>query len=116
MNTKFLLDENIPIKIKNIFEKLGIKSMSIQEMGWSGYKDKEIISELKDKDYIIVTRDKDFTFLWNKFKLKVIYIAIQPAIIDYMQPRLEYLLNNWVFNLNQPFLLIIQNKTIRLWK
>jgi hypothetical protein len=51
---------------------------------------------------IVVTQNKDFTFLWKKYELQVVYLAIEPAILDVIQPRLIDLLNNWKYNLTKP--------------
>ena len=60
---KFLLDENVPIKLKRLFEKLGLACQTIQELGWCGLKDRKIAERLKAAQIVLLSRDKDFTFI-----------------------------------------------------
>lgn len=115
MNIKFLLDENIPYKIWKFIKDLGFECSVIQELGWNGFKDKDIAKNIQDKELIFITRDKDFTFIWKKYNLRVIYIAIEPAIVEAIRPQLEYLFKNWKYNVNNPFLIMLQNNQIRYW-
>jgi predicted nuclease of predicted toxin-antitoxin system len=113
---KFLLDENIPVKVKQLFKKFGHECQTIQERGWSGYKDSEISTRIQNQKLVFITRDKDFSFLWKKYKLKVIFLAIEPAVLSNLVPKIEELLSNWKYDTSQPFLLKIQNDSLRFWK
>ena len=113
---KFLLDENVPIKLKQTIINIGFNCNTIQEKGWSGFKDKDISIEIQNLDVIFITRDKDFKFLWQKYNLKVIYLAIEPAIFEFIQPRVENLVSNWDYHMTHPFLIILQKKSIRIWQ
>ena len=115
MNIKFLLDENVPFKILKSIKELGFECSTIQELGWNGFKDKEIAKNIQDENLIFITRDKDFTFIWKKYGLRVVYIAIEPAILESIKPQLENLIKNWNYNVNNPFLIMLQNNQIRYW-
>jgi predicted nuclease of predicted toxin-antitoxin system len=116
MNIKFLLDENVPYTILKSIKELGFECSTIQELGWNGFKDKEIAKNLQDKKLIFITRDKDFTFIWKKYGLRVHYIAIKPAIFESIRPKLESMIKNWKYNVNNPFLIMLQNNQIRYWE
>lgn len=113
---KFLLDENVPIKLKRVFIDRGIHCVTIKEKGWLGVKNSKLSEQVKQNNLIIITRDKDFMFLWKKFKIQVIYLAIEPAILDFIQPRIIDLLDDWKYDLSKHFLLILQKDTIRFWQ
>ncbi len=113
---KFLLDENVPVKLKQIFTDREIQCATIKELNWLGIKNGELSKNVKQDTLILITRDKDFTFLWKKFKIQVIYLAIEPATLDFIQPRLIDLLDDWNYDLSKHFLLILQKDTIRFWQ
>ncbi|MGV9199556.1 MAG: DUF5615 family PIN-like protein [Promethearchaeia archaeon] len=115
MNIKFLLDENVPFKIQKSIKKLGFKCSTIQELVWNGFKDKDIARNIQNKKLIFITRDKDFTFIWKRYSLRVLYIAIEPAIFESIRPRLENLIKNWKYDVSNPFLIMLQNNQIRYW-
>lgn len=81
-----------------------------------GVKNGELSLKVKQNNLILVTRDKDFTFLWKKYRIQVVYLAIEPAIIDFIHPRLTDLLDDWKYDLSKHFLLMLQNETIRFWQ
>jgi predicted nuclease of predicted toxin-antitoxin system len=112
---KFLLDENVPVKLKYVFTDRKIHCVTIKEEGWLGIKNGELSNKLKHHHFILVTRDKDFTFLWEKYKIQVIYLAIEPATLDFIQPKLKDLLDNWNYDISMPFLLMLQKDSIRFW-
>jgi predicted nuclease of predicted toxin-antitoxin system len=114
--TRFLLDENVPIKLKRVFVEVGLICQTIKDLGWCGLKDHEIASRITNSNYILITRDKDFTFVWQKKQLSVIYLAIEPVILDIIEPRVKDLIQNWVYDVLKPFLLIVQNDLIRYWQ
>lgn len=114
--TKFLLDENVPIKLKRTFFELGVKCQTIKDLGWCGLKDKEIAARITHSDYILITRDKDFTFIWQQKLLKVIFLAIHPVVLEMIEPRIKDLIKNWNYDSSRSFLLIVQNDSIRYWQ
>lgn len=113
---KFLLDENIPIKLKQVFINHGIQCTTIKDKGWLGIKNGDLSKKVQQENIILVTRDKDFTFLWDRHKIQVIYLTIEPANLKSIQPRVIELLANWKYDLSRPFLLIVQIDMIRFWQ
>jgi predicted nuclease of predicted toxin-antitoxin system len=79
---KFLINENVPVKLKRIFFDRGIYCVALREEGWLGIKNGELSNKIRQNNLILVTRDKDFTYLWKKYKVSVIYLAIEPSILD----------------------------------
>ncbi len=113
---KFLLDENVPLKLRKTFTNREIQCLTIKEMGWLGIKNSELASKVQKDKFILGSRDKDFTFLWKKFKIQVIYLLIEPATLKFIQPRISELLDNWEFDLSKPSLLILQQDIMRYWQ
>jgi predicted nuclease of predicted toxin-antitoxin system len=57
---KFLLDANIPYSALEIFKKLRIKAMHVNDVGLSASTDDQIVVYALKAKCIIVTRDLDF--------------------------------------------------------
>ena len=112
---KFLLDENVPNQLVSIFKGHPSKIATVQQLGWSGTKNSDLAKKMNENNYILITRDKDFTFLWRKHKLKVIYIAIAPMLIEEMEEAMSQLIKDWSFDLSKPFLVVVQEETVRYW-
>lgn len=110
---KFLLDENVPIKLKQLFTSLDLSSVAVRDLKWFGIRNGKLSEKTKKESYILVTRDKDFTFLWDKYQIRVIHIAIEPPLLSSFLEPLERLLINWQYDLSMPFLLILQKDSIR---
>jgi len=113
---KFLLDENVPVKLKHVFIDHGIHCVTVKEEGWLGIKNGELSKKIRQNNLVLITRDKDFISLWKIYKIQVIYLAIEPAIFEFIQPRLIDLIDNWNYNISKPFLLMLQKDTIRFWQ
>jgi len=112
---RFLLDENIPIKLKQLFPQHNLQCVTIKEKNWLGIKNGDLSVKVRDEEYLLVTRDKDFTFLWKKYSIRVIFIAIEPATLEHIEPIFVNLLDDWKYDLSKPFLLMLQKDSIRLW-
>ncbi len=80
-----------------------------------GFRENEIFKNIQNKKIIFITRDKDFTFIWKPYALRVMYIAIEPSILEYIKPRLEILIKNWEYNIDKPILIMLQTNQIRYW-
>lgn len=111
---KFLLDENIPIKLKQLFTSLELSCATVRDLKWFGIRNGDLALNVKKGSYILVTRDRDFAFLWEKFSIQVIYLAIEPPLISSFIQPLENLLHNWNYNLSTPFLITLTKDSIRL--
>ncbi len=92
---KFLFDENVPVKLKQIFNENNYSVDIVQELGWSGIKNGELSKRTSELNYILVTRDRDFIHLWEKYGLRVVYLAIHPPLLEKLSPRVTELLLDW---------------------
>jgi len=97
------------------FKKRGLDARTVQEVGWSGIKNGDLSQKVFTDNFVLVTRDKDFTFLWKKYQIKVVYLAVEPATLQYLQPELENWLDKWNYNINKPFMIMIQRTSVRYW-
>ncbi|HUT80992.1 MAG TPA: DUF5615 family PIN-like protein [Candidatus Bathyarchaeia archaeon] len=113
---KFLLDENVPLKLKQLFTSHNLSCDTVRDLQWLGIRNGALSQKVIAESYILVTRDKDFTFLWEKYSIQVIYLSIEPALLSSITPPLELLLSSWHYDLNHPFLLILQTDSIRFRK
>jgi predicted nuclease of predicted toxin-antitoxin system len=111
----FLLDENVDQRIKVVFNKLHLKYSTVQQEGWSGIKNGQLSQRVKQNNLVLITRDKDFTFLWKKFEIRIIYLAIEPPNFQNIIKELEMLFQNWNIDLNKSFLVTLQKDSVRLW-
>ena len=91
-NLQFLIDENVPVGLLKLFRKFNLNCVSIQSLGWSGYKDREIAQKIANTSRILITRDKDFQFLWERYKLRIVHLMIEPAVLKNITPAVEDLL------------------------
>ena len=112
---QLLLDENVSHRLNHLFNRLNIKFSTVQAQGWRGYKNGELAQQVKQNNSILLTRDRDFIFLWNKYQIKVIYLNIHPPLLDDLILGLENLFNNWSYDSDKPFLIIVQKDSIRSW-
>ena len=70
---KLLLDENLPIKLKNSFS-IKHKVLTVRDQGWSGKKNGELLkSMIKEGFEALVTLDKNLKFQQNikNFDIKI---------------------------------------------
>jgi predicted nuclease of predicted toxin-antitoxin system len=113
---RFLLDENIPRKLQSVFHNRNLVVETVQSLGWSGIKNGDLAEKVQRKNFILVTRDRDFTFLWRNYQIKVIYLALSPSTLPFLQSKMEELFDTWNYDLEVPFLVLIQNDTSRFWR
>ena len=110
---KFLLDENLDIKLAKSLTTLGLSCSTLKSKGWTGIRNGDLSQKVKN-GLVLITADKDFTFLWDKYKIKVIYVSIHPKILSVIEPKLVSLFKSWNYNLTKPFLIILQEDSIRI--
>ena len=114
-NVKFLLDENVPKKVKHLIQSLNYSEVqTLNDIGWLGIKNGELSSRVKKFGFILITRDSDFIFLWEKYSLSVIYLQIKPSNFETMKPRIIDVFSSRIFESRRPFLLTIHNETVRI--
>ncbi len=111
---KFLLDENLDVKLAKALTALGLSCSTLKSKGWTGIRNSDLSQEVKQNDFVLITADKDFTFLWDKYQIRVIYISIHPLILSVIEPKLVNLFKSWNYDLTKPFLIILQEDLIRI--
>lgn len=111
---KFLLDENLDVKLAKVLLNLGLSCETLSGRGWTGIKNGDLSLRVKENGYVLITADKDFISLWDKYKIQVIYVSMHPLILSVIEPKLVALFKSWNYNLSKPFLIILQEDSIRL--
>ena len=111
---KFLLDECLDVRLSKILNDFGLSCFTLRDKGWTGIKNGQLSQLAKVNDFILITYDKDFTFLWDKYKIQVIYVSIHPKTLQNSKPHLIRLFQAWDYNLSKPFLIILQEDSIRV--
>ena len=74
---KFLLDDNIPLSVKEWFGKKGIYAVKAIDVGLKGANDESIYNFALENNFKIVTLDLDFGYLFLKFQ-KGTVIVLRP--------------------------------------
>jgi len=111
---KFLLDENVPISIKNDLNNLEYKALSLQNFNKLGIKNGEVAELALKEDAIIITLDSDFLQLQKAVqkKSRIIYIQIHPIDPKKIKKLIKDNLIKYKSNFNHPFILHLgENKT-----
>ena len=91
---RFLLDENVPISIRNTLRARGFEVILVTDALGVGVRNHDIAELAKRSKDIVVTFDEDFLRLGPEIKglVKVIYIQIHPR-----DPRkAQTLLDRWI--------------------
>jgi len=83
---RVLLDENLPRRLKHYFTK-DVKVLTVQDCGWKGLQDGELLHIAQTEFDIFVTTDKGIPFEQN---LSLFSIAI--VILEARSNRFEDLL------------------------
>lgn len=95
---KLLLDENIPKKLKTDFYEFDV--FSVQEMGWSGVKNGDLLNLMLLNSFeILITADKNLQHQQNfqKYPIPVIVLSPQRFTYEYFSlliPKVKEVLNN----------------------
>jgi predicted nuclease of predicted toxin-antitoxin system len=74
---KFLLDDNVPLSVKEWLKKRGIDAIKSIEVGLKGVDDETIYRYAIENDFKIITLDLDFGYLFLKFQ-KGTVIVLRP--------------------------------------
>ena len=76
---KFLLDDNIPLSVKNWLQKRGIYAIKAFEVGLKGADDETIYRYALENGFKVLTLDLDFGHLFLKFGKGTI-IVLRPRV------------------------------------
>ena len=105
----FLLDENVPISIKELIHELGFDVFTLHDFNMLGIKNGEVAELALKEKAIIITLDSDFLQLNKNLqkKSRIIYIKIHPRDPKKVRELLNVGLKKYVSKLSVPFKLII---------
>jgi len=103
-----LLDENLPIKLKNYFSD-ECTVYTVRELKWSGIKNGKLLKQMENNQFdALVTMDKNLTYQQNIEKLKVSIIVLNAVNnkLPTLKPFIE-LLNKKLPNIkNEKYVVI----------
>jgi len=113
---KFLLDENVPISIKDVIHELGFDVFTLHDFNMLGIQNGEVAKLALKEKAIIITLDSDFLQLNKSLqkKSRVVYIKIHPRDPKKIREILNDNLKKYVSKLNNPCKLIITEDDIIL--
>jgi len=57
---RVLLDENVPYPVKHLLKSFGHFVDHVNDRGWQGMKNGELMAEANKDDDLLITNDKDF--------------------------------------------------------
>jgi predicted nuclease of predicted toxin-antitoxin system len=88
---RFLLDENVPLSLRDVFERLGhgVKHLSLEPS--HGRSDEEVVELAIKEDRMLVTQDLDFGRLFHlhrRGELGVIVLRLTRLTLAGMETRL----------------------------
>jgi predicted nuclease of predicted toxin-antitoxin system len=113
---KFLLDENVPISIKDLIRELGFDVFTLHDFNKLGIQNGEVAKLALKEKAIIITLDADFLQLNKNLQKqsRIIYVKIHPRNPKKIRELLNNSLKTYVSKLNNPCKLIIAEDDIIL--
>jgi predicted nuclease of predicted toxin-antitoxin system len=83
---RILLDESLPIELA--WEISGHDVLSVQQMGWSGLKNGELLARAADRFEVMVTADQNLPYQQNlnRLPIAVVVVAAQSNRIETLRP------------------------------
>ena len=109
---KFLIDENVNIKVKEGLIELGVKDIKhINDVG-KGKPDNEVFELAQKEERIIITGDDDFKSYDFKYKVPIIWITPKARYIDKIPNLIKWIIDNvdkYNINLKKSFITIRKN-------
>ncbi len=98
-----LMDENLlSKKLKQPFLRSGFDVYNVDDMGWRGFKDKEILDLAEKYPFdIFITADKNLRYQQNLIDkaLRIVILDTRSTRPDYLLPMMEKI-NNFVLSLS----------------
>lgn len=112
---KFLLDENIPFRLKEFLSEKGFESEHIYDKNWGGKEDIEIAKWVAANELILLTFDDDFIALWQNIKnLSVIIFKVKPTSYDVVSRAFNRVISEVSRKKFKHALIIINSVSIKL--
>jgi len=113
---KFLLDENVPVSIKDVIYDLGFDVYTLHDFNMLGFQNGEVAKLALQEKAIIITLDSDFLQLNKSLQEKscIVYIKIHPRDPKKIKELLHNGLKKYSSKLKYPCKLIITEDDIIL--
>ena len=111
---KFLLDENVPVSIKDVIHDLGFEVFTLHDFDMLGIQNGEVAKLALEEKAIIITLDSDFLQLNQSLQEKscIVYIKIHPRDPKKIRELLYNGLKKYSSKLKYPCKLIITEDDI----
>lgn len=93
---KILLDENLPVKLKNYFSD-DVKVFSVPDLGWQSKKNGELLKAMDETGLdFLVTVDKNLRYQQNleKFNIQVVVLYTYDNRFKTLAAKVEEIENN----------------------
>ena len=75
--TKLLLDENLPVRLRNRFPS-DIEVFTVYDMGWNSMKNSDLLKALEDNNFDgLITPDQNLTHQQNIFQYNLTIFVIK---------------------------------------
>lgn len=90
---KILIDENLPIKLKNKIN--GYEIFTVRDMKWNGLKNGELLRTAINEHFdVFITTDKNIQYQQNIDKLNIALIVLDVKLLkwDFVQPLIPKIL------------------------
>lgn len=118
MNIEFLIDENLPFELLNLFSKKNISSSHLKKIGKTGIKNGEVYNLAQERNLWIITRDSDFENYLNFASYDVggiIVLKLEKTNTTYLMKTLGKFLSQHKDKLDKKRLIIIQDNKIIIY-
>jgi hypothetical protein len=96
---KLLLDENLPVRLKNNFPK-DILVLSVYEMGWNSFKNGDLLKIMSEQGFAgLITSDQNLVYQQNIRKFNLLFFIIKVkdnryhSIIPFMPKLIDSILS-----------------------
>ena len=85
---RILLDECVPRSLKDFLTKHGQEVLTVQERGWSGKRNGELLSLAEDSFDVLVTLDTNIQSQQNLFgrKIAVVVLSARSNRLEVLRP------------------------------
>ena len=116
-NTVFLVDENLPISLRDAIRLAGFTAHRLSDVGLKGAKDSAVAEYASDKKLILVTLDKDFGYIYHKLykgRLTVILLRVKPPTPVKLSETMSKLIRELDLSKHIGKLIIVTRKRIRI--
>ena len=112
----FLLDENVPISVKEVILDLGFNVFTLHDFNKLGIQNGEVAKLALRENAIIITLDSDFLKLNKNLqkKSRIIYIKIHPRDPKKVKELLHNSLKKYISKLDSPCKIVITENDIYL--